>query len=125
MSNSAALRFFINPSIFGSKFPLRTGKRRFALTNFHVVDELIQRKCFLCYPEKGKSQITAEIVFIVPSLDVAILMVDPDGEHSLWFDDEDIGTFIKSIPNHTTTKTEIRLTMHSSLYWRLTIQKST
>jgi S1-C subfamily serine protease len=91
--------FFINPSIFGSKFPLRTGKRRFALTNFHVVDELVQRKCFLCYPEKGKSQITAEIVFIVPSLDVAILMVDPDGEHSLWFDDEDIGTFIKSIPN--------------------------
>lgn len=91
--------FFVHPKIFGSKFPANTRNKRFALTNFHVVDELIERQCYLCYPEKGKSQITAKVIFTIPSLDVAILMVDTDGEHPLWVDSEDIKTFISSIPN--------------------------
>ena len=91
--------FFVDPKIFGRKFPIRVGKKRFALTNFHVVDELVEKKCYICYPEKGMSQITASVVFVVPKLDVAILMVDPDATHPLWFDNQDIGDFIKSIPN--------------------------
>jgi hypothetical protein len=91
--------FFVNPKIFGAKFPINTRNKRFVLTNFHVVDELVQKQCYLCYPEKGKSQITAQVIYTIPSLDVAILMVDPVGEHALWFDSEDIKTFMASIPN--------------------------
>ena len=91
--------FFVNPKIFGKQFPIDIGDKRFALTNFHVVDELVENQCFLCYPDKGNSQILATVVFTVPSLDVAILMVDPHGEHPLWFDSGDIRDFIQTIPN--------------------------
>ncbi len=91
--------FFVDPAIFGGRFPRKHLNKRFALTNFHVVDELYKRECYLCYPEKGKSKITAKVIFIVPQLDVAVLMVDPQGEHPLWFDSQDIQTFISSIPN--------------------------
>ena len=91
--------FFVDPSIFGDSFPQSGSRKRYALTNFHVVDELKTNTCYLCYPEKGKSQITASVIYIVPTLDVAVLMVDPDDEHPLWFDKQDIGSFISDIPN--------------------------
>ena len=92
--------FFVEPKkTFGTNFPIEIGDKRFAITNFHVVDELCENKCYLCYPEKGHSQISATVVYTVPSLDVAILMVDPHGEHPLWFDSGDIRDFIQSIPN--------------------------
>lgn len=91
--------FFVDPRIFGDSFPIETENKRFALTNFHVVDELFKQKCYLGYPEKGKSQISASVVFVVPELDVAILMVDPEEEHPLWFDSESVASFMKGIPN--------------------------
>lgn len=91
--------FFVDPNIFGDQFPSKFANKRIALTNFHVVDELYKRQCYLCYPEKGKSKITAKVIYIVPQLDVAVLMVDPEGSHPLWFDSQDIQTFISCIPN--------------------------
>ncbi len=91
--------FFVDPCIFGRFFPIDVKNKRFALTNFHVVDELFKQKCYLGYPEKGKSQISASVVFVVPELDVAILMVDPSEDHPLWFDSESVASFMKGIPN--------------------------
>jgi len=72
---------------------------RFALTNFHVVDELADKTCLLSYPAHGHSSITAEVVYACPSLDVAILMVNPHGDHPMWFDAGDVRDFIETIPN--------------------------
>lgn len=101
--------FFVEPKkTFGTNFPIEIGDKRFAITNFHVVDELCENKCYLCYPEKGHSQISATVVYTVPSLDVAILMVDPHGEHPLWFDSGDIRDFIQSIPNLSIDESPIK-----------------
>lgn len=72
---------------------------RFALTNFHVVDELADKTCLLRYPAQGNSALTAEVIYACPSLDVAILMIDPYGEHPMWFDSGDVRDFIENIPN--------------------------
>ena len=60
--------FFVDPEIFGDRFPRKYLNKRFALTNFHVVDELYKRECYLCYPEKGKSKITAKVIFVYLNL---------------------------------------------------------
>lgn len=91
--------FFIDPKLFGSNFSIEIGDSRFALTNFHVVDTLDNKTCQLTYPSKGNSCITATVIFVVPSMDVAILQIDPHGDHPLWFDSGDIRDFIQSIPN--------------------------
>ena len=101
--------FFVEPKkAFGSNFPIEIGDKRFAITNFHVVDELAENQCYLCYPEKGHSQISATVVYTVPSLDVAILMVDPHGDHPFWFDSADIRDFIETIPNLKIDETPIK-----------------
>ena len=100
--------FFVHPNLFGSKFPIEIGDCRFALTNFHVVDTLDDGKCQLKYPSKGNSCITESVVFVVPSLDVAILKIDPHGEHPLWFDSGDIRDFIEKIPNLMIEKSVIK-----------------
>ena len=92
--------FFVDPvKTFGTSFPISTTNKRFALTNFHVVEELVNKTCTLSYPDKGFNKISATVVFTVPSLDVAILMIDPYGEHPMWTDAGDISDFIDSIPN--------------------------
>lgn len=92
--------FFVNPkTTFGENFPIDTTNKRFALTNFHVVDTLVSHECTLSYPDKGHSMISAKVVFAVPSLDIAILLIDPFGNHPLWFDSGDIRDFIDGIPN--------------------------
>jgi len=91
--------FFVHRSVFGTSFPIKDKNVRFALTNFHVVDELTNTHCNLCFPNKGRSKIVAEVVYVVPSLDVAILKIDPAGDHPLWFDSDSVKDYIKSIPN--------------------------
>lgn len=100
--------FFIDPTFFGSNFPIEIGNNRFALTNFHVVDTLEDKTCQLTYPSKGNSCITATVIFVVPSMDVAILQINPFGEHPLWFDSGDIRDFIQSIPNLKVNKEMIK-----------------
>lgn len=100
--------FFIDPKLFGSNFPIEVGDKRFALTNFHVVDTLDNKTCQLTYPSKGNSCITATVIFVVPSMDVAILEINPHGEHPLWFDSGDIRDFIQSIPNLKVNTTMVK-----------------
>lgn len=91
--------FFVDPTIFGAHFPIDTDNKRFLITNFHVVEELVSSECTLSYPHTGNSMITATVVYAVPNLDVAILMVDPYATHPMWTDNGDVRDFIDAIPN--------------------------
>ena len=91
--------FFVDPKIFGDKFPVNTKNKRFVLTNFHVVEDLTSDECILKQPCLGNSAITAKVLYVVPSLDVAILIIDPFKKHSMWFDQGNLADFIEKIPN--------------------------
>mgnify|MGYP001173542917 CR=1 FL=1 len=88
--------FFINPNDLGAPF-VKPGNR-YLVTNFHVVDSIQSKTVELCYPSKGFNRLTAKIIHVVPSLDVAILTIDPDGPHVAWRD-ENIQDFLDNIPN--------------------------
>lgn len=91
--------FFVDPKIFGENFPVRTKNKRFVLTNFHVVEDLTSDECILKQPCLGNSAITAKVLYVVPSLDVAILVVDPLKKHPMWFDQGNLADFMENIPN--------------------------
>lgn len=91
--------FFVNAPTEFHWTPSAHKDTRYALTNFHVVETLIDGKCLLRYPDRGASAITATVMYICPALDVAILSIDPHGEHPMWFDGGDVRDFIASIPN--------------------------
>lgn len=90
--------FFVDPKIFGPNFPVKTDNLRFVLTNFHVVEELTSNKCIMKQPSLGNSAISGEVIFVVPKLDVAIIKVDPFGEHDMWFE-TNLPEFMEKIPN--------------------------
>jgi len=90
--------FFINPKEFG-EVPFYDKRRRYLLTNFHVVDSIESKTVELCYPSKGFNRLTASIIHVVPSLDVAILCIDPYAEHLSWRDGGSIHEFLEEIPN--------------------------
>lgn len=98
-SQAGGTGFFVDPKIFGDSFPVKTKNKRFVLTNFHVVEDLTSDECILKQPCLGNSAITAKVVFVVPSLDVAILMVDPFKKHTMWFDQGNLPDFMEEIPN--------------------------
>ncbi len=89
--------FFVDPSIFGEKFKTKR-KMRYVLTNFHVVEDLTSNTCILSQPSLGQSSISATVIHVVPALDVAILMVDPFGEHPMFFE-PNLPDFMEKIPN--------------------------
>ena len=70
--------FFIDPTDFG-EVPFYNKRHRYLLTNFHVVDAVTSKTVELCYPSKGFNRLNAKIIHVVPSLDVAILCIDPSG----------------------------------------------
>lgn len=90
--------FFFDVKVLG-QVPFRTKGRRFLFTNFHVVDSILNKKCELSYPSKGWNRLTASIVHVVPSLDCAILCINPSGEHPAWRDGGNIQEFLQKIPN--------------------------
>ena len=90
--------FFFDVKVLG-KVPFRTKGRRFLFTNFHVVDNIQSKTCELSYPSKGMNRLTASIIHVVPSLDCAILCINPSGEHPAWRDGGNIQEFLESIPN--------------------------
>ena len=100
-SQAGGTGFFVNPELFGEKFPVDIKNKRFLLTNFHVVEDLTSDECILKQPLLGNSAITAKVVYTVPNLDVAILMVDPFGKHNMWFDLLNLPDFLEKIPNLT------------------------
>ena len=89
--------FFINPYDLGDA-PFAKMGHRYLLTNFHVVDSVQSKTVELCYPSKGFNRLTAKIIHVVPTLDVAILSIDPNGQHVAWRD-ENIQDFLDTIPN--------------------------
>ncbi len=90
--------FFFDVRVLG-KVPFRTKGRRFLFTNFHVVDNIQSKTCELSYPSKGMNRLTASIIHVVPSLDCAILCIDPSGTHPAWRDGGNISLFLEGIPN--------------------------
>ena len=89
--------FFVDPSIFGSKFKSKKN-HRYILTNFHVVEDLTTDTCILKQPCLGHSAITAKVIYVVPNLDVAILEINPFGEHPMFFE-ANLPDFLEDIPN--------------------------
>lgn len=89
--------FFVDPSIFGKSFKAKKNMR-YVLTNFHVVEDLTSNTCILSQPCLGQSAITATVIHVVPSLDVAILMINPFNEHPMFFEGN-LPDFLEQIPN--------------------------
>lgn len=98
-SQAGGTGFFVDPKIFGPNFPVNTKNKRFVLTNFHVVEDLTSDECILKQPCLGNSAITAKVCYVVPNLDVAILIVDPFKKHPMWFDQANLPDFMEKIPN--------------------------
>lgn len=90
--------FFIDPKDFGD-VPFYNKRYRYLLTNFHVVDCVESKQVELCYPSKGFNKLRGRIIHVVPSLDVAILCIDPDDNHLAWRDGGSIHEFLEDIPN--------------------------
>ena len=90
--------FFVDPKEFG-EVPFKTRGLRFLFTNFHVVDSVITKKVELCIPSKGYNRLSASIIHVVPAMDVAILCIDPLGEHPAWRCNDSIPLFLEDIPN--------------------------
>lgn len=90
--------FFVDPKEFG-KVPFKTNGLRFLLTNFHVVDSVETKMVELCIPSKGFNRLTASIIHVVPAMDVAILCLNPQGEHPAWKCKDSIPLFLEEIPN--------------------------
>jgi len=93
--------FFIDPKDCGNLVRGVGSNRdkRYLFTNFHVVDCVASKTVELCYPSKGFNRLTATIMHVVPSLDVAILCIDPMAEHPAWRDGGNIHDFLQEIPN--------------------------
>lgn len=72
---SGGTAFFVDDTLFGSRFP-RKAHCRYLLTNFHVVQNYNTKYAILEWPERCKSYMTAEVLFVSPNLDVAILELD-------------------------------------------------
>lgn len=89
--------FFVDPTVFGKKFKSKKD-HRYVLTNFHVVEDLTTDHCILKQPCLGHSAITAKVIFVVPKLDVAILEINPFGDHPMFFE-ANLPDFLEHIPN--------------------------
>ncbi|MAD25243.1 MAG: hypothetical protein CMO44_13825 [Verrucomicrobiales bacterium] len=85
--------FFVDPKAFGDKFTIKRNCR-YLLTNFHVVQNFISKQCILEWPERNRSYLMAEVKYVAPNLDVAILELDVGlpqvkwwtGDHIQWLE---------------------------------------
>lgn len=93
---SGGTAFFVDPKDFGENFEACVYKR-YLLTNFHVVSTLESNKCTLHYPEHGMEYITAQVEFVIPKLDVAILSIDTTSEQRMW--SGNLSDYLDSVPN--------------------------
>lgn len=94
---SGGTGFFVDHALFGKHFPHFTN-RRYLLTNFHVVENFNSKQCNIEFPERAGSFLCAQVAFVVPKIDVAILEIDPFKKHHQWWAD-DQAEFLESIPN--------------------------
>ena len=91
---SGGTAFFVDAAkTFGKSFPIQKNCR-YLLTNFHVVSSYVSHYALLEWPERNKSYLTAEVIYVAPNLDVAILKIDcklPQprwwkGDHHEWLE---------------------------------------
>lgn len=90
---SGGTAFFVDPLKFGPKFNKKRNCR-YLLTNFHVVQNFVSKQCILEWPERNRSYLMAEVKFVSPNLDVAILELDVglpqvkwwSGDHIQWLE---------------------------------------
>lgn len=90
--------FFVDPKEFGD-VPFRTKGLRFLLTNFHVVDSIESKQVEVCIPSKGFNRLRATVIHVVPAMDVAILCLNPLGDHPAWRCNDSVPLFLEEIPN--------------------------
>ena len=93
---SGGTAFFINQQTLNSNFPGK--KMRYLLTNFHVVQNYSSRMCKVEWPERAGSFMKAYVKFVVPNIDVAVLEINPFGDHPQWYA-QDHAEFLENIPN--------------------------
>ena len=90
---SGGTAFFVNPEEFGSQFKAKRNCR-YLLTNFHVVASYTSKSCLLEWPDRNKSYLIADVLYVAPNLDVAILELNigvPQvkwwaGDHIQWLE---------------------------------------
>lgn len=99
--------FFVDPKQFGD-VPFKTDGLRFLLTNFHVVDSIDTKQVEVCIPSKGFNRLRAKVIHVVPAMDVAILCLDPLGEHPAWRTQESVPLFLEEIPNLKLNQTSVK-----------------
>lgn len=95
---SGGTGFFINKKVLGDALP---GKdKRYLLTNFHVVQNYSSQTCNIEWPERAGSFMKAKVIFVVPNIDVAVLEIDPYGDHAQWWA-QDQAEYLENISNLT------------------------
>lgn len=90
---SGGTGFFVDPDHFGDKFKAKRNCR-YLLTNFHVCQNYISKSCLLEWPDRNKSYLIADVLYVAPNLDVAILELNigvPQvkwwaGDHIQWLE---------------------------------------
>jgi S1-C subfamily serine protease len=95
---SGGTGFFVPHSFFGPKFPQAEGNNRFLLTNFHVVQTNALEHVQVEWPERAQSYMHGKVLFCVPKIDVAVIMIDPSDNHPQWWAD-DVHEWLETIPN--------------------------
>lgn len=102
---SGGTGFFVNPKHFGSEFKEKQNCR-YLLTNFHVVSNYDQKSCLLEWPERNKSYLIADVLYVAPNLDVAILELNIGVPQVKWWSGDHV-EWIESIKNCPLNTTDI------------------
>lgn len=90
--------WFFNIDDLG-KVPFKKKCARYLFTNFHVIDSVVSKQVDICFPNQGFNRLRASVEVVVPTLDCAILKIDPNGDHPCWNDGGSIHEFLDAIPN--------------------------
>jgi len=99
---SGGTAFFVNPDEFGPKFKSKANSR-YLLTNFHVVQNYTSRSCLLEWPDRNKSYLIADVLYVAPNLDVAILELNVGLPQAKWWQGDHVEWLekIKNCPLNT------------------------
>ena len=99
---SGGTAFFVNPEEFGPNFKIKRDCR-YLLTNFHVVASYTSKSCLLEWPDRNKSYLIADVLYVAPNLDVAILELNIGVPQAKWWAGDHIQWLegIKNCPLNT------------------------
>lgn len=100
---SGGTAFFVDPVLFGEAFPVKPNSR-YLLTNFHVCQNYITPYAILEWPERNKSYLTAEVIFVAPNLDVAILELNMNLPQTKWR----VGDYVEWVSSIKNLKVDVK-----------------